>query len=187
MTRRSMVFACLVLSVFMVTPLEAQRGPPMGRRGQGQGQERAQLERRVRAQMGEMMQRRLGLTVEESKRLGEMAQEFEPQRRALARREQAVRLRVEALMMEQSADEAEAIELLDQLTEIRRQDVELFVREQEQMLEVLTPVQVLSYQALREQLGERIRRLRGGQRGRGDSGGNGPPGRDRRDGGLSER
>ena len=188
MIRRLMVFATTVFCVLVATPLEAQRGPPMGRRGQDQSErqsgERAQLERRVRAQMGEMMQRRLGLTEEESASLSEIAEEFMPLRRALARDEQAVRRRVEALTLEAPTDDAEASELLARLVDLRRQDTELFVQEQDRMLEVLTPRQVLQMHALREELGERIRRLR---RGRGNSGGNGTPGRHQLGDDVSER
>jgi Spy/CpxP family protein refolding chaperone len=134
--------------------------------------------------MGEMMQRRLGLTEEESASLSEIAEEFMPLRRALARDEQAVRRRVEALTLEAPTDDAEASELLARLVDLRRQDAELFVQEQDRMLEVLTPRQVLQMHALREELGERIRRLR---RGRGNSGGNGTPGRHQLGDDVSER
>lgn len=188
MIRRLMVFATTVFCVLVATPLEAQRGPPMGRRGQDQSErqsgERAQLERRVRAQMGEMIKRRLGLTEEEHASLGEIAEEFMPLRRRLARVEQAVRLKVEALALEAPTNDAEASELLARLVDLRRQDAELFVQEQDRMLEVLTPLQVLQMHVLREELGERIRRLRGG---RGNPGGNGTPGRHQLGDDVSER
>jgi Spy/CpxP family protein refolding chaperone len=170
MTRRVMVFASLLLSMALVVPLEAQRGPPMGRRGEGQGQrqDRAQLERRIRAQMGEMMRQRLGLSEAESQSLGEIVEEFEPARRGIAREEQAVRRRVEALTADEAATDGEASDLLARLADVRRRDAELFAEEQERLLEILTPLQVLRFHSLREQLGERIQRLRG-QRGRGNS------------------
>ena len=50
-------FLSLMLSLLAVVPLQAQRGPAMGRRGMSA--ERAQLEMRVRARMAEMMRERL--------------------------------------------------------------------------------------------------------------------------------
>ena len=101
----------MLLSLFVVVPLEAQRGSQRGRRGQGQGPERMELERRVRARMAEMMREQLGLSDEEDARLSEIVQGFEQQRRQLGRQERAVRLRVESLMLEDGQDSAEAAEL----------------------------------------------------------------------------
>ena len=98
----------MLLSLFVVVPLEEQRGSQRGRRGQGQGPERRELERRVRARMAEMMREQLGLSDEEDARLSEIVQGFEQQRRQLGRQERAVRLRVESLVLEGGQDSAEA-------------------------------------------------------------------------------
>jgi len=165
---RIALIAGLVLSLVVVLPLDAQRGPPAQRR---QGQDRAQLEQRIRAQMGEMMRTQLGLSEEEGVRLSEAVQEFESQRRSLGREAQALRRRVEALTLEGSDDQQEAMELLDRTAALRVHEAELFVAEQARLREILSPVQVLRYHALREQLGERIQRFREGQRGRGNGDG----------------
>ncbi len=162
---RSGFVLSLLVSLLMVVPLEAQRRPPMVRRGQGP--ERMELERRVRARMAEMMREQLGLSEEEDARLNEVVQGFQEQRRQVGRQEQALRRRVEALMLEGGQDQAEAAELLERMSALRIQEAELFRAEHEALLEVLTPIQVLRLVALREQLGQRIRRLRG-QSGRGD-------------------
>jgi hypothetical protein len=88
----------VLLSLFVVVPLEAQRRPPMGRRGQEP--ERIELERRVRARMAERIREQLGLSEEEDARLNEAVRGFEEQRRQVGRQEQAMRRRVEALMLE---------------------------------------------------------------------------------------
>ena len=163
-----------LVSLLVVVPLEAQRGPPMGRRGQGP--ERMELERRVRARMAEMMREQLGLSDEEDARLSETVRGFAEQRRQVGRQEQALRRRVEALMLEGGQDQVEAAELLERMSALRIQEAELFQAEHEALLEVLTPVQVLQLVQLREQLGQRIRRLRG-QSGRGDGRGGGRGGR----------
>ena len=131
-----------------------------------------ELERRVRARMAEMMREQLGLSDEEDARLTEIVQGFEQQRRQLGRQERAVRLRVESLMLEGGQDSAEAAELLQRMSALHMQEAELIQAEHQALLEVLTPMQVLRLVHLREQLGQRIQRLRG-QPGRGDGRGGG--------------
>jgi len=156
----------VALTVLVASPLllnaQAAQG---GRRG---GQDREQLEQRIRAQMGRMMQERLGLDEEQAATLATVVQDFEGRRRELFGLEQATRRRVEALLLEGGDAEAEARELMDRMAELRLQEAELFATEQEALLAVLTPVQVLQLQELREDLGRRIRALRGGRGGPGD-------------------
>jgi len=135
-------------------------------------------------QMGRMMERRLGLTRDQATALSDVVQGFEERRREMRRSEQAARRRVEALLLEGGEDEAEARALLARMADLRQQEAALFAEEQEALLGVITPVQVLQMQDLREQIGQRIRALRGrgggegrGQRrgsaGRGESRGGG--------------
>lgn len=131
--------------------------------------DRAQLEQRIRAQMGRMMQERLGLDEEEAADLSEVVQAFEARRRDLARREFETRRRVEELVRDGGQDRA-ARELLEAQSELRLEEARLFAEEQEALLEVLTPAQVLQLQDLRQDLGRRIRALRGGPRDRGGNG-----------------
>jgi Spy/CpxP family protein refolding chaperone len=167
-TRLGFLVAAL-LSLTVVVPLAAQRGPPTtGRRGG----DRAELEQAVRARMGEMMQQRLGLSEEEGARLSETVADFDAQRRQVGSQERALRLRVEALMLEGASDQAEAAELLQRMSDLGFEEAELGRAEQEALLEILTPLQVLRLHQMREQLGQRIRRLRG-QSGRGDGRGDG--------------
>lgn len=148
----------------LAAPLEGQE-----RRGRrGAPQDREQIQERIRAEMARMIQERLGLTDDESARLGEVMDRFQEQRRELWRSEQATRRRVEALMLEGGDDPAEARDLLGRLVELRAEESRLFASEQEALLEVLTPTQVLRLHAVREQMGRRIRELRGRR-------GGGPP------------
>ena len=164
---KSGIVLSVLLSLPVVVPVEAQRRPPMGRREQGP--DRVQLERRVRARMAEMIREQLGLSEEEEASLNETVRGFGEQRRQVGRQEQALRRRVEALMLEGGQDQAEAAELLERMSALRIQEAALFQEEHEALLEVLTPVQVLRLVNLREQLGQRIRRIRG-QLGRGGGG-----------------
>lgn len=157
------IWAVWVVSLVVVPgSVEGQRGP-MG--GRAQGAERARLEERVRAQMGRLVRQRLGLDAQEATRLGEIMQEFDVERRELFQLEQATRRRVEAHRLERNADEDEARELMLRMTELRVREVELARAEQEALLEVLTPSQVLELQGIREQIGQRIRILRSGRAG----------------------
>ena len=148
-----------------VGPISAQRRP--GRPG-GQ-QDRTELERRVRARFGEMVKQRLGLTDEQAQRLNETVRGFQEDRMRLGREDQAARKRVEALLLDDAGDAAQAKELLGRMQELRMEEVRLSQAEQEKLLDVLTPMQLLRFQALREEMGRRIQRLRGGMQG-------GPPG-----------
>ena len=142
-------------------------GSAVAQRGQGrQDMERAQLEERVRAQMGRLMRERLGLDEAESARLSEVVRGFDGRRRELFAEEQAARRRVEAVLLEGGDDEDEARELITRMWELRQVEAELFREEQEALLDVLTPVQVLRLHELRQDLGQRIRALGGGRGGR---------------------
>lgn len=152
------------LTVLMIAPLSAQ-----DRRDRPHTpQEREEMEQRFRARMGRMVQERLGLSDEELVSLQEVTEGFQEQRRSLWRSEQATRRRVEALVLEEDADQAEARELLTRLTELRREESRLFEEEQEALLQVLTPMQVLELRALREQISRRMRSLRGRRGGPGN-------------------
>jgi len=166
----------LAMAVLLVPPVAAQQ------RGMGPGsgqtpQERQQLERRVRARFAEMMRQRLGLSAEESERLNATVESFMERRQRLVADEQALRRRMEAIALEKEPTEAEARTLLARMQELRDGEVRLFREEQEALLGVLTPVQLVRFHAMREQLGQRIQQLRGGM---GPMSGGPPPGGGRR-------
>jgi Spy/CpxP family protein refolding chaperone len=172
--RRGLVVGACLLAALSPHALEAQAGAQRG------GADRAQLEQRVRAQMGRVMRERLGLGEEEAARLSEVTQRYEDERRELFALEQATRRRVEALLLEGGTDQDEARELISRMAELRQREATLFQDEQEALLDVLTPVQVLRLQQLRQDLGQRIRALGGG----GDAQGPGPARGGRVGGGL---
>lgn len=149
--------ARVVVMAAMVLPasLAAQAGPP-GRPG---GQEREQIERRIRAQMGRMMQERLGLDEAQAASLSDVVQSYDTRRRELFTQEQATRRRVQTVLLEGGADQAEARTLLERMADLQRQEAELFIDEQEAFLDILTPRQVLQLHELRQDLGRRIRAL----------------------------
>lgn len=161
-TLRPLLLCAALATLLTAIPLEAQRGPRRGPDG-----DRAELEQRLRARMARMIQQRLGLEEQQADTLSAVVADFDQRRRELARQELATRRRVEALMLEGGESEAEARALLQRMAELRSEEAALFQTEQERLLEILTPVQVLRLQALRAELGRRIRALRGGRQGSG--------------------
>lgn len=158
MLRMPVLFVLLLVAA---APLSAQRG-----QGRGAPQDRTELERRVRARFGEMIRQRLDLDDEQARRLEDVVAGFHEDRSRLMREEQALRRQVQEVLLQGGEDPAEARRLLDRMHELRLEEARLWRAEEERLLQVLTPTQVLRFQALREEMGRRIQRLRGG----------GPPG-----------
>lgn len=145
------------MTLTAASPLSAQRMPPGG------NQNRADLEQRVQARFAEVMKVRLGLSDADAARLSRTMESFAVQRRRLHQDEQAVRARVDALLRQPQATDDEALAVLGSMEDIRERETRLLRAEQEALLQVLTPVQLVRFHGLRAQLGERVQQLRGGQ------------------------
>jgi Spy/CpxP family protein refolding chaperone len=158
--RRSWIVLALGLCTLVPSTVAAQRVQ------ERREIDRAQLEERVRAQMGRLMRERLGLDEAGAERLSEVVRGFDGRRRALFAEEQTTRRSVETVLRDGANDENEARELITRMWELRQEEAALFREEQEALLDVLTPVQVLRLQELRQDLGQRIRALGGGRGGR---------------------
>ena len=154
-----LAFSVLVLFHALPGALDAQRRGP-GR--QDAGSETRGGEDRLRRAFSEMITKQLGLTADEQTRLSQVLREFGNTRRELARRERRVRAQVDSALSE--ADDTLANVLLDELASITLREVEVLGAEQRSLLDFLTPVQVLRYLVLREELGLRIRMLRENRR-----------------------
>jgi Spy/CpxP family protein refolding chaperone len=152
---------CLLLWLVVVAasagPVDAQRTP-----GPRTDEDRARLEERIRARMGDIIRHRLGLDRAEETRLSEIVQEYESRRRALVASERETRQEIEPLLESGTATDADAAVLIDRMIAFKHQEAELFREEQERLQEVLTPTQVLQLYELRVEIGRRIRALRGG-------------------------
>lgn len=178
--RQALAITAALLAVSLITSgVSAQQRRP----GMGQGPpNREELERRVRARFAEMMQQRLGLSDEQSDQLNGAVESFMQRRQRLVADEQALRRRMQAIALEAEPTDAEARSLLARMQELRDEEVGLFRAEQEALLAVLTPVQLVRFHAMREQLGQRIQQLRGGQGPGPGRPGAGPPAAGFRDG-----
>lgn len=165
----------LLVTMLVGSPLSlgAQRMPMRGR-PPGQ-QSRQELEERVRARFGQMIQQRLGLDQETAQALNATVQSFQEERGRLSRDQEALRRRVEAFAREGGGSNTDAQQLLDRMNELRDQESRLYESEQDSLAKVLTPSQLLRFNLMREQMAQRIQQLRmGGMMGRGRGPGGGP-------------
>ncbi|MDZ7780033.1 MAG: hypothetical protein U5R14_08910 [Gemmatimonadota bacterium] len=141
-------------------PLDAQR--PRDSRSE---EDRARLEERIRAHVGEIIRHRLGLSEAEEERLSEVAREFERRRRVIMSRQREARERAKALLEEGEGNDSEAAAVLDRIVALQAEEAELFREEQARLREMLTATQVLEFYRIRIELGRRIRELRQGGHG----------------------
>ncbi len=99
---------------------------------------------------------------------------FQEDRMELNRARAVVRFRLREQAL-QDMPEAEARSLLQEMIRLQEEEVDLYRREQEQLLQVLTPLQLVRFYNLRESLGQQVQELRRG-RGPGRGPGGGPGG-----------
>jgi hypothetical protein len=140
--------------------------PTVFAQGQPDGRRQA-LEQRFRQRAAAVVQRRLGLSDEQMRRLGQVNAEMEGQRRELHAQERGVRtgLRNE-LAFGDSANAERVSRYLDQLIDVQRRRIDLIAREQRALSAFMTPVQRARYLALQDQIRRRMEdaRERGGPR-----------------------
>lgn len=169
----------LLLLATLTVPSDA------GAQDRSRDSERSELEERVRARFAELVRRRLGLSEEQERTLASVVESFQDERRELGRRQGTLRRRIRSLDLDdRSTDEVElsveeARAILEEMAAVRAEEVRLLRAEQEALLQILGPVQVLQFHQLREDMADRIRRARG-RRGGDDGhrrGGGPPPGR----------
>ncbi len=119
---------------------------------------RSALERRVRAAFVQRAQRQLALTDSEVGALRETLAWSDGQRRAIAVENQDLNRRSQALSLDGNVGEAQAI--LDARVRLQEREATLFREEQERLLDVLTPPELVRFYRLRAELNRRILQLR---------------------------
>jgi len=148
----------LMLGLVMASaaPLGAQR------RGGAAHPGRAQLEQRVRARMAQMMRRELGLSDDEAHALNEVTSEFQSKRRELAARQRELVRKASALARRgpREVRDEELRSVLAAIADVHDEEARLYRAEQQRLLEILTPWQVLRLNLMRERFAEQIRRMR---------------------------
>ena len=134
---------------------------PAGAHAQGRNgppPERAEMERRVRARFGEMVRAELGLTADQLTRVDEVVASFQERREGLVQRQMALRRRLDRGGA--APGDEEATTLLREMAAVREEEARLFRAEMDGLRAVLTPAQTLRFYEMRDQLMDRVRRLR---------------------------
>jgi hypothetical protein len=152
----------LVLGALLLAPalspgggLEAQVRP---------GERAPELVRRVQQQFERRIRTDLGLTEGEFQEMQMVVAGFRPRRVALNGEERTLRAQAQQLVRrgeDSEADNVRARELLRAIQRLREAEAALAREEEARLAELLTPMQLLRYQLLRQQLAERIRQLQG--------------------------
>jgi hypothetical protein len=140
-------------------------------RGQMGQRQRLELERRVQAGFGRAVRNQLELGQEEFQALQEVMRSFREHRMSLSESQASVRHRLRDPGLE-NLGESEAVDLLQDMVRVQEEELDLYRREQGELLRVLTPVQLLVFYRVREDIGRQVQQLRGGR----GPGGGGPPG-----------
>mgnify|MGYP001819827278 CR=1 FL=1 len=142
----------------------AQVTPPAA----GQRQ-RMELERRFQQGFNRSIQNQLGWDQGKMQSLQGIMRSFQEDRTALSRAQASLRhkLRDPAL---QDLSEVDASALLQEMVDLQQQELDLYKREQAELLTVMTPTELVRFYRLRDNLGQRLQRLR---QGRGTGGGQG--------------
>ena len=145
---------------------------------QAGGGQRQEMELRIQARFGNLVREQLGLDDEQVQSLQDVVLDFRRRRAEFTRDERAARARVAGLGGGRGGvdlTDEEASEILLEMRSLSGEEASIFREEQEALLEILSPSQVVRYIVMRQQLGDRIRGL--GSRGgppRGPQDGRGP-------------
>ena len=144
----------------------------------GGGGQRAEMERRIQARFDNLVRETLDLTDDQVQQLQDVVEDFRGRRVDFSQRERSTRDRVGRLGGRGGGaelTEEEASEILAGMLELSGDEATLFREEQEAFLQILSAPQVVRFIVMRQQLGDRIRTLRGGGGpGRGRQGGRRP-------------
>ena len=166
-----MVNPAKMLLVLAAIPMmaAAQSGspppPPLqgngGQQGGGVGPDRAALEQQVRARLGQMMKKQMGLTDAQMSKLQETNRKFDEKRRLLVDQERDVRMSLRDEMLNpDSSRSAQVSGLLDRVVRVQRQRVDLLEQEQKELSGFLTPLQRAKYYGAEEQMRRRMQNMR---------------------------
>jgi len=135
-----------------------------------------ELEQRLHAGFGQVVRSRLGLSQEKLVALQGVMSSFQKDRMELNRAKAALRYRLQEPAL-QGVPDAQARRVLREMVQLQEQELDLYRREQEELLNVLSPTQLVRFYGLRESLGQQVQDLRLGRGlGRGPGGGPGGPG-----------
>ncbi|HEV7703457.1 MAG TPA: hypothetical protein VGO46_04155 [Gemmatimonadaceae bacterium] len=149
---RSRLFVLALSLACATVPLRAQ-----GEAGESQRPVVQALQRRI----AEVVQRTLGASDEQMRRLGEVNRKYQAERKELNQKDREARQAIRAEVLRDSlADQDKVSRILDDLVAVQRQRLDVFVREQHDLAAFLTPVQRAKYATLQEGLRKKVDQLR---------------------------
>jgi periplasmic protein CpxP/Spy len=149
---RSRLFVLTLLLTCAVGALRAQDDADQSQRPAVQA-----LERRV----AEVVQRKLGASDDQMRQLGDVNRKYQAERKALSQKDREARQTIRAEVLRDSmADQEKVSRMLDELAEVQRRRLDVFVREQRDLARFLTPVQRAKYATLQEGLRRKVDQLR---------------------------
>ena len=120
---------------------------------------RQEVVERIQERFENRIARELRLDGEQREVLGEVFSVFARSRADILSRRREIERRIGGHLAGDGTEE-DALGLLEEMRALREREAELLREEEDRLLEVLTPSQVLRLQALRDQFGNVIRRLR---------------------------
>jgi len=162
-----------LVGMLTLVPLvsSAQVTPPPG----GQRQ-RMEMEQRLQLGFQRSVQAQLRLDPEQLQSVQAIMQSFQEERRALNRAQASARYRLRDPALPDMGED-EAMALIQELVDLQQRELELYKAEQGELLKVMSPVQLLGFYRMRDDLGQRVQELRQGRGpGGGQGGGQGGPG-----------
>jgi Spy/CpxP family protein refolding chaperone len=159
-TSRILFVVMMVAAAQAPVDLEAQQ------RGSRADREmsREQMQERVQQAFEQRMARALDLSEEQQARMREALGDFREARRELMPQRRELQMETRRFMSGDRNDDERARELIRARRELRETELRLQREEEERLLQILSPSQVLRMQMLRDEFGERIRSLEAGPR-----------------------
>jgi hypothetical protein len=115
------------------------------------------------------IQNQLGFDGEKMTNVQAIMESFQTDRQRLNRAQASLRYRLRDPALQDIGDE-EATALLREMVAAQQQELDLYKREQEELLKIMSPSELVRFYGLRDDLGQRMQRLR---QGRGQGGGRG--------------
>jgi hypothetical protein len=137
----------------------AQAGTQARSQGASQQESRQEMMARVQQSFERQLLRELGLTREQGTALAETFSQFRTARGALMRDRYQLRREIEQVVEGGRGTDADARRLIDRLRGLRARELDLQRQEEDLLLRVLSPMQLLRLHHMREEFGESIRRL----------------------------
>lgn len=133
--------------------------PQAGRRAPTEA-ERAEMRERIHTRFLDMVSERLELNATQRTRVAAVLDQNADRRREIAEQGRTLRQEAADLLRSDAPDDARAERILDQLTRLREQELQLWRAEQEALAGVLTPTQRLELMAIQARFNERVRDVR---------------------------